>query len=144
MKNKRKIEIKNPRLQRVRNSLRNLVIESTSARRKEMRTKMKELETYNNGTRRSIRDFTPDELKEFRALQQQENRLGQYLRQSICLCLTCGKRDRDMVYNKSQFSWYCTECYGEQHRHAKKLTRTKQEDLTYADKKSGVYYDTFL
>ncbi|KKL08915.1 hypothetical protein LCGC14_2571100, partial [marine sediment metagenome] len=141
---KRKIEIKNPRLQRVRNSLRNLIIEATSARKMEMRTRMKELETSNDGTQRRLRDLTPDELKEYRTLQQKKARLGEYLRQSICLCLTCGKRDRDMVYNKSQFSWYCTECYGEQHRHAKKLTRTKQEDLTYVDKKSGSYYDTFL
>ncbi len=146
MKNKRKIEIKNPRLQRVRNSLRNLIIEATSARRMEMRTRMKELETSNNGTRRTIRDFTPDELKEYRALQQQESRLGQYLRQSICFCMTCQSRDRDMVYIKSHYSWYCTECYSGQRDYAKELFQTigKTKPEGHEEKAIHEHYETFL
>ncbi len=115
MRNGRTIRIKDPQLQKIRNSLRDVIIAAVNAR-----------------------------LREYRSLQQRRTSLKQFLRQSICCCMTCGRRDRDMVYNKPQNSWYCTECYEGQHEHARKMARIEQKDLSYEDKRMADYYDTFL
>ncbi|KKL05636.1 hypothetical protein LCGC14_2604060, partial [marine sediment metagenome] len=64
-----------------------------------------------DGTRKTIDDLSAEELKRYRRIQNLENELSSTANRSICSCITCGKADRDMTYNKAYDSWYCTECY---------------------------------
>jgi hypothetical protein len=72
---------------------------------------------FPEGGRRSLDELSVAELKRYRKIQDLGNKLSSAAGRSICSCITCGKGDRDMVYNKSYDAWYCTECY-DMHRTA--------------------------
>ncbi len=65
-----------------------------------------------DSSRKTLDDLSPSELKLFRDLQSQESFITDMINRSILSCVTCGKGERDMVYNKAYDAWYCTECYG--------------------------------
>jgi len=48
------------------------------------------------------------------------------INRSILSCVTCGKGERDMVYNKAYGAWYCTECYGLERISAQKRAKVKK------------------
>ncbi len=112
MRDKRAIIIKSPKLQKIRNNLRNLIIQAYHTQWKEIHDKWRSFLVDSEGRRLSIRDFSPDVLEEFRDLQEKESQLSDSLDRSILMCVACGKADRDVVYNKAYDAWYCTECYG--------------------------------
>ncbi len=112
MRDKRAIIIKNPRLQKIRNNLRRLLLAVVSVKWNKLFDEMDRLRYTPGGTRRTVDDFTSDELREYRAYQAQQNDLRKLSDKSICKCVMCGKADRDMVYNKAYDAWYCTFCYG--------------------------------
>ena len=127
MRDKRAIIIKKPNLQRVRNSLRVIFYQAARSERKKFYNAWRSFLFSSDGTRRDISEFSPDELKEFRAFQSKEENLGSIIRRSILMCVSCGRGDQDMVYNKSYDAWYCTECYDLHHRHAKKRVRNQSQ-----------------
>ena len=148
MRDKRTIIIKNPRLQKIRNNLRSVLIEAIHVRTKNIRNQLKDLKKNPDGTRRTIDDLTKEELKKYRALQEEENYLRDLSYRSICMCVACGKGERDMVYNKAYDAWYCTECYNLHRAHAKKLAKKKKEGAAkpqgHEEKALDELYKTFL
>lgn len=126
MRDKRAIIIKDPRLQRIRNNLRNLIIQTYHKEFKKLFDKMEKIERDNTGKYRSVDDMTPGEKDRFRSLQEQENQLSNALDRSILICVACGKGERDMVYNKAYNAWYCTECYGMESSVAQRRARTSR------------------
>lgn len=121
MRDKRAIIIKDSRLQKIRNGFRDIFYQSASLKRRRLHDKWRNYLFNPDGSRRSIETFSPSELKQFRLLQQEENRLTDMINRSILNCVACGKGDRDMVYNKAYDAWYCTSCYGMNRDYAKKL-----------------------
>ncbi|MFX1498427.1 MAG: hypothetical protein ACFFBH_12950 [Promethearchaeota archaeon] len=144
MKDRRAIIIKSPRLLKIRNNLRRLLLAAVSAKWNKLFDDMDRLRYTPKGTRRTVDDFTSDELQEFRAYQEQQNDLRKLSDESICKCIACGKGDRDMVYNKAYNAWYCTECYGMERAYAKKLRQKRAKSKSHEDKAIKNHSKTFL
>ena len=147
MRDKRAIIIKTPSLRRIRNNLRSILLEVYHIQWKKIHDEWRSYLFNSDGSRRSIESLSPDELKRFRLLQQEENQLTDVINRSICVCVACGKGDRDMVYNKAYDAWYCTECYGLHHAHAKKLAKKAKEGAKphgHEEKAIDELYKTFL
>lgn len=125
MRDKRAIVIKDPQLQKVRNDLRIVLMKAVNKRLIELLHARERLRVSTNGVYRTIDDLSPDELKQFRQLQDQESKLRDLADRSICYCVECKKPDRDMVYNKAYDAWYCTECYGMERAYAKELQQKR-------------------
>ncbi len=144
MRDKRAIIIKDPRLQKIRNNLRHLFLAAVSAKWNKLFDEMDRLRYTPGGTRRTVDDFTSDELKEFRAYQAQQNDLRKLSDKFICKCVMCGKADRDMVYNKAYKAWYCTECYGLERTSAMKRAKSKSKPQGHEEKAVESHSKTFL
>lgn len=136
MRDKRAIIIKDPRLQKIRNNLRGVIIQAYHAQWKEIHDKWRAYFFNSDGSRRDIDDLSPVELRQFRELQEQENNLSNSLDRSILICVACGKADRDMVYNKAYNAWYCTECYGLERTTAQERARVPQKDSKSCEEKA--------
>ncbi len=127
MKDKRAIIIKGPQFQSVRDALRDILFQATRLEKRKFRTKWRSFLVNVDGSRRSINDFAPDELDQFRQLQGQENKLVDLVNRSILKCITCGRGNRNMVYNKAYDAWYCTVCYGLGLDHAQELRQERKK-----------------
>ena len=127
MRDKRAIIIKSPKLQKIRNNLRDLFYRAVDSKWNKVHDTRRGLLFRSDGSRRSIHDFSPDELAYFRKLQEQESSITDMINRSILSCVTCGKGERDMVYNKAYDAWYCTECYGLERVSAQKRAKAKEK-----------------
>jgi len=145
VKDKRAIIIRSPKLQKIRNNLRDVFFQAARLRRKVFYDKRRSLLFRSDGSRRSIHDFSPDELAYFRKLQRQESIITDMINRSILSCVTCGKGERDMVYNKTYGAWYCTECYGMERLSALKRANVKK-DMPRSCEEEGIesHSKTFL
>ncbi|MFX1457643.1 MAG: hypothetical protein ACFFDB_19935 [Promethearchaeota archaeon] len=128
MRDKRSIIIKNPKLIIARNSLRMVLMQAVNRRLIDLLHQEEKMEKNANGTYRSIKDFTPSELNQYRELQNWQSELRDIASRSICKCVACGKGDRDMVYNKAYDAWYCTSCYGMERDYAKASKKAKRHE----------------
>ncbi len=148
MRDKRAIIIKDSRLQKIRNNLRDILIEAYHVQWKEIHNKWRSYFFNSGGSRRDIDDLSPIELKEFRRLQEKESQLSKALDRSILVCIACGKGHRDMVYNKPYKAWYCTECYGMERTYARELQRkrakSKSKPKGHEEKAIESHSKTFL
>jgi hypothetical protein len=129
MRDKRAIIIKSPQLQRVRNGFRNLLLKINSEKWNKIFDEMDKLRFDSNGIRRTIDDFSEDEIRQYRIFQKEQAGLRNVADRSICKCITCGASDRDMIYNRSYDAWYCIQCYGIHHNSARQWeVRKTQRD----------------
>lgn len=111
MKDKRAIIIKDTRLRKIRDGLRNLLIMAINERVSKLIYEQQSLmNTLERGTR-SINNLSTDDLKEYKKAQADEEELKFKLSRSILTCVLCGKSNRDMIYNKTYEAWYCNFCY---------------------------------
>jgi len=99
---------------------------------------------YDDGKTKSVRYMTPEEKKRFRELQKQESALRDLASRSICMCVACGKADRDMVYNKAYNAWYCAECYGLERLVALKRAKTQKKEGSCEERTIKEHSRTFL
>ena len=148
MRDKRAIVIKGLKLQKIRNGFRDIFYQFARLKRKKIHDKWRNYLVNSDGSRKSIEDLSPGELKQFRLLQQEENQLTDMINRSILKCIACGKGYEDMVYNKAYDSWYCTECYGLHRAHGKKLAKGKKEGAAkpqgHEEEAIDELYKTFL
>ncbi len=148
MRDKRAIIIKSPRLQKIRNNLRDILLKAVSVKWNESYDKGRSLLLDADGKPRPVRVMAPDEEKRFRKLQKQQNELRDLADRSICKCVACGKGHRDMVYNKAYDAWYCTECYGLERvtaqRRAKTSARNSDKAKSCEEKAIESHSKTFL
>ena len=104
MKKERAIIINNPRLEKIRNELRIL------------------LKLWVADVRMSLRERSGPKIQnEISALNSMESL-------SICCCLHCGNRDKDMIFRPDMKQWLCIECNSEFVYFAK-LRKELQMDL---------------
>ena len=103
MKDERKIAIRNERLRKIRNSLRQILILSV----------WDEIEIL--GHYASLYppplDLPPEELAELYYLEGTRHKLSRLKSRSICECARCSNQENDMIYLEIHDEWYCTECY---------------------------------
>ncbi len=97
---KRTITIKDPRLQRIRNSFRYIISEAASAERGKLIEEKSET------------DINDPKLQ---VLIDESGKLNSAWEKSICVCSICGSRTSDMTRNPEGGSWYCVKCYQEHH-----------------------------
>ncbi len=102
MNKKRTISIKNPRLQRIRNSLRYIILEAAT---EEISRLIRERRKLN----------LDHDKERFRILTDKTDKLRTARDKSICVCSICGSRTSDMTFNLDAESWYCVKCYQERH-----------------------------
>jgi len=102
LKDEKKIIIRNEKLRKVRNSLREIIISAVY-------DEIEILRNYSN-LYGAILDLTPEEQKEVFYLEGTKRRLRGALNRSICVCPLCTQSDRDMVYIPLYEMWYCVEC----------------------------------
>lgn len=105
MKSKRTIIIKNPDLRKIRNNLRNVILEACSVKKSSIHDEEEKLMEND--------DFFENEKyqKLSRDLNDQYWAIETPLRASILLCPACFQTDKDMTYNPVRKEWYCTDCY---------------------------------
>ena len=116
MKRHRAIIIKDPRLQKIRDNLRALIIHESVSRRKNL---------YEEGR-----------FKEEILLDRSVNK-------SICRCSSCRKINRDRVYNPSLNMWFCVECYRLSQDTYKEILEKKSRGEPLGDLCEN-YYKTFI
>ena len=136
MRDKRAIIIKSPRLQKIRNNLRLLLLKAARTERERLYKEWRGFLVGSEGKRHSIKEFSQDKLEQFRNLQEQEEILKSISDRSICKCIACGKADRDMVYNKAYDAWYCTDCYGLERSVAQRRTKTRERGSKSCEEKA--------
>ena len=140
MKKRRTIIIKHPRLKRIRNNLRMVLIREAVKREEEIQNK---IETIIYDKDRNFRDLKIKEKKEVDKLNLELRRYMSLMRDSICYCNTCQSKDKDMSYNPMLKRWYCTDCFKEfQEEYTIHKPRRIQEGDW--DENTEAFYKSFL
>ncbi len=114
MNKKRTISIKDPRLQRIRNSLQYIISEAIIKERGEL-------------IRENSKLNLDDHREQIKILSDKRDKLDTAWKKSICVCSICGSRTSDMTFNPDAESWYCVKCY--QGRHEFYITRARQGEI---------------
>jgi hypothetical protein len=109
---KKPIIIKNEKLRKIRDNLRQLWINAAVEKKMELRNRQRELlDEEVKGCKSTI-----EAKQEYKRLEKEKWSIERPLRRSICECQICNKDDRDMVYTPVIKAWFCTKCYAQQHK----------------------------
>jgi len=136
LKNKKRIIIRNERLKKIRNSLREFWIRLVY-------DEMDILQNFYNLYDWS--DLSLEEKNESGILQGKITNLFGLISKSICSCPLCTNTDRDMVYIPDHETWYCIECQKKGLNHkARKLRNTKKNGFLNVKCQGAVAHITCL
>lgn len=110
MKQKRTISIRDPKLRRIRDQLRVLLLEVLKSKSIKISNKKEKL--------RNSEGFWNERSSEFKKLHEkiqglssQRSDLRYAFHNSIVFCPVCRKINKDMTYNPVSRVWFCVECY---------------------------------
>ncbi len=122
MNKKRTISIKDPRLQRIRNSLRYIILEATTKEISRMMKERREIfkKLQNNSKIKGLYEKKLELIDNIDKLRTARDK-------SICVCPICGSRTSDMTFNPANESWFCVKCY--QERHEFYIKRARQGEI---------------
>ena len=141
MKDKRVIQIQDPRLQKIRNEFRKLLLAWKNDLIRKLEEQRRALNIDPDG--KLIIDMDEATLKKFYALQDTVANIKAFARQSILRCHTCGRTDKDMQYNKGAREWFCPDCI-EKHKKMRNILIAKKGRGEYLyDLEDDDFYDTF-
>lgn len=137
MKKKRSIVIKDPKLRRIRNNLRKILIGTVQGRRIDLTSGIDAISRDSEGQLRM--NLTPSERAEFKRLKDIRSQINELTDKSICYCTACKQINKDMTYNPTLEKWYCVECFEEfrDHYYQQKIRKQKGEFL-------GDYHEFFF
>ena len=107
MKRARTIIIRDPKLRKIRDNLRKILILESVARVKELSDRRREIRFDKNGEFRSL---TAEEGKEVNRLFREYSNYSTYRKNSICFCELCLSTDKDMSYIPRFRRWFCVDC----------------------------------
>lgn len=110
MKDKRIVSIRDPRLRKIRDELREVLFQARRAELRKIRDEMEEIDSNEEGDSIPMDELTPSQLKRFRELQRLESKNREIGKKSICMCYNCGRADQDMYYNHPYRAWFCVDC----------------------------------
>ncbi len=116
MKKKRIISIRDPKLKKIRDNLRLLLLKWKRVEWNQSHDEYEELRFDKND---HPIDLTGDERKRVDVLLQRMRILDEASRKSLCKCTKCLVTDKDMVYNPPYQGWFCVECYNDLHEYYK-------------------------
>ncbi|MHA1106003.1 MAG: hypothetical protein ACTSPN_09845, partial [Promethearchaeota archaeon] len=105
MKDKRIIRIQDPKLQKIRNEFRKLLLAWKNDVIRKLEEQRRALNIDPDG--KLIIDMDEATLKKFHELQETVANIRAWASQSILRCRTCGQTDKDMQYNKGSREWFC-------------------------------------
>jgi len=123
--NDRRITIRNPKLRKIRNEFRKLLV-------KVVKVKIIELLELRNQKRKLWVEGIISEINYFeimRPIQKKEVNLRNALFRSIVVCHTCGDLEKDRIFRMKDATWYCPRCY----KILEKSDRKEFEALTRLD-----------
>ena len=110
MKQKRTVSIKDPKLRRIRDQLRILLLEVNKAKTIEILNRTGKLQKAEGFWDEKSSDYKRLHSKT-QELSSQESDLRYAFNNSIIFCPVCRKIDKDMTYNPVSRRWFCVECY---------------------------------
>ena len=99
MKDKRIVSIRDPRLRKIRDELREVLFQARRAELRKIRDEMEEIDSNEEGDSIPMDELTPSQLKRFRELQRLESKNREIGKKSIC-----------MYYNHPYRAWFCVDC----------------------------------
>ena len=141
MKDKRTIKVKNPKLQKIRNELRNVGFAAKSSQWRKYFDELEKIRKTERGYWR--KNYTQKQLEKKHELVVKQRELDRLVSSSICKCPSCNASGRDMIYNRPLDMWYCTDCFQGMidfyHATKKKLARGQ-----FFDDFNEEFYKTFL
>ena len=108
MRNGRTISIKDPKLQKIRNNLRLIILKACSKKRSEIRDQKHDLIHDKDGIYIKLDDDTHEIIQD---LTDKWWEIERPLRASIVKCPICGKHNKDMTYHRKSHTWFCVEHY---------------------------------
>ena len=108
MKKKRTIAIRDPKLQKIRNNLRKLLLKWKSIEWNQLCDIYEKIQFDVND---NVRDLSEKEQQQVRDLRMKMKEINLIAIHSICKCSLCSASDRDMTYNPVRERWYCVNCY---------------------------------
>jgi len=108
MKNGRTISIKDPKLQKIRNNFRLIILKACSKKKSEISDQEHNLKHDKNGNYTGVSEEIIPVLQN---ITDKWWEIERPLRASIVKCATCGAPDKDMTYHQKSRSWYCVDCY---------------------------------
>lgn len=98
VKKKRTIMIKNPRLRKVRDSLREIISKAS--------------EYYEGELIQEKANLSIETDKEkIKILASKRDQIHTALNNSICICPVCKSHTSDMTFNPYLKAWFCIDCY---------------------------------
>ncbi len=98
MKKKRTISITNPKLRKIRDSLREIISKASDSYEREL---IKE----RDGLR------LEEDKEKIKVLGDKIDKIYTAWKNSICVCPVCGSRTSDMTFNPHLKAWFCVDCY---------------------------------
>ena len=107
MKRARTIIIRDPKLRKIRNNLRKILLLESVARIKELSAREREISLDKDG---KLRSLTTEELREASRLFRESSNYSTYRKNSICFCELCLSTDKDMSYVPRFRRWFCVDC----------------------------------
>ncbi len=110
MKRAKTIIIKDPKLRKIRDNLRKILILECVDREEKISARMRKLQINKDG---SLRLLTVMEKGEVSKLDVELRKYMFFMRKSICFCRMCHSANKDMSYNLKFKEWYCVDCGGE-------------------------------
>ena len=111
MKKKRTVAINNPKVRKIRDNLRALLIEWKISQWDQLNDEYIKIHVGQNGRSRHSKDYTYEEESKVTEIQRKMKILDDSLRGSICECVACGASYKDMTYNPVEKQWFCVDCY---------------------------------
>lgn len=111
MKKKKTIIIKDPKLRKIRNNLRALLIAWSNKLWFQFNDEYKKIHYTNDGKVRHSSDYSPKERDKVQYSINYMKRIESIVDNSICKCSVCGAPDKDMTYNPVEKRWFCVDCY---------------------------------
>ena len=113
MKKKRSIVVNNPKLRKIRNNLRLLLMSWASREWNILNDKETKISYNENGKPRHPNTYTDEEKRERIRLSSLMDENRSLVRNSICKCFRCVATDKNMTYNPVEKAWFCFQCYEE-------------------------------
>ncbi len=110
MKRARTIIIKDPKLRKIRDNLRKILILECVARQEKIVSRKRELQLDEDGNVRALASKEEEEVIEL-SLELRGYIFS--LRNSILFCQLCHSTNKDMSYNLKENQWYCIDCTNE-------------------------------
>ena len=108
MKNGRTISVKDPRLRKIRNNIRLIILNEASRRRSEIRDQKHDL-THGEDGKLVRTTLETDEI--LQDLTDKWWDIERPLRASVVKCAGCNNNNRDVMYHRKSRSWFCVRCY---------------------------------